>query len=250
MLRDWEKELRNRVSWIREYVGESGIIFGNSGGKDSALVGILCRRATEKVYGVIMPCQSAQNFGKDREHALLLAKKYNILTLEIDLSEVKAAFLGAISPELGTKVKNESSLEKAQLNVNPRLRMMTLYTLGQAYGCLVVGTGNRSEKTMGYFTKWGDGACDFNPIGDLTVTEIYEFLEFLGAPREIIEKAPSAGLFDGQTDESEMGITYAEIDEYLLWNKGTPENKEKIEKAKNMAAHKTQVFYFHENDRK
>src|SRR5690606_9555285 len=78
------------------------------------------------------------------------------------------------------------------------------------------GTGNRSEAYMGYFTKWGDGACDFNPIGDLTVTEIYEFLRFLKAPAVILEKAPSAGLYDGQIDEGEMGISYERIDTFLL----------------------------------
>jgi len=80
----------------------------------------------------------------------------------------------------------------------------------------VAGTGNRSEAYMGYFTKWGDGACDFNPIADLTVTEIYEFLSYLKAPDFIFAKAPSAGLFDGQTDEDEMGVTYGSIDDFLL----------------------------------
>ena len=81
---------------------------------------------------------------------------------------------------------------------------------------------------MGYFTKWGDGACDFNPIGDLTVSEVYEFLEYLGAPQSIIKKAPSAGLFEGQTDEKEMGLSYAQIDEYLLTGKTEPQAQEKI----------------------
>ncbi|MCL2282313.1 MAG: NAD(+) synthase, partial [Fibromonadales bacterium] len=102
------------------------------------------------------------------------------------------------------------------VNIAPRLRMTTLYAIAANENRLVAGTGNLSEIYMGYFTKWGDGAFDFNPISDLTVTEVYEFLHFLNAPDFIISKAPSAGLFDGQTDESEMGIAYSSIDEFLL----------------------------------
>jgi NAD+ synthase len=91
---------------------------------------------------------------------------------------------------------------------------------------------------MGYFTKWGDGAHDFNPIGDLTVTEIYEFLRFLGAPEAVLTKAPSAALFDGQTDEDEMGITYARIDDYLINGSAAPDDKALIERFHARAAHK------------
>ena len=97
----------------------------------------------------------------------------------------------------------------------PRLRMITLYAIAASENRLVAGTGNRSEAYVGYFTKWGDGAHDFNPIADLTVTEIYEFLRYLKAPEYIINKVPSAALFDGQTDEGEMGITYNELDQYI-----------------------------------
>jgi len=91
---------------------------------------------------------------------------------------------------------------------------------------------------MGYFTKWGDGAHDFNPIADLTVTEIYEFLRFLNAPDCIIEKAPSAGLFDGQTDESEMGFTYKMLDAYLMGQDVPPDVREKIERMHQRSEHK------------
>ena len=91
---------------------------------------------------------------------------------------------------------------------------------------------------MGYFTKWGDGAHDFNPISDLTVTEIFEFLRFLGAPGFLIEKAPSAGLYDGQTDETEMGFTYRELDRYLLCGEASPETLKKIEAMHRKSRHK------------
>ena len=112
-------------------------------------------------------------------------------------------------------------------NMAPRIRMLTLYAIAASENRLVAGRGNRSEAYVGYFTKWGDGAHDFNPIADLTVTEIYEFLRYLHAPEFIIKKAPSAALFDGQTDESEMGITYSELDAYIAGN-AVDEDKIKI----------------------
>lgn len=234
MMRDYAKETEKRVAFIQSILNEAhadGIVYGNSGGKDCTLVGILCKKACENVTSVIMPCSSSRNYGIDREHAILVANQYHIQTLEVDLSGVKDAMVSALD-----RVCPPS--EKASININPRLRMTALYSIAQTKNALVAGTGNLSEKTMGYFTKWGDGAYDFNPIGDLTVTEIYEFLRYLGAPQVIIDKAPSAGLYEGQTDEKEMGIAYASIDRYLLCGEGSPEEIEKIERAKRIAAHK------------
>ncbi len=244
MLRNWEKERDARVQWIRTVIGKTdadpgfGIVYGNSGGKDCTLAGILCRCATENTLGVIMPCQSSRNFGIDRDHALLVAQKYDIPTIQVDLSEIKSAFVDVLNSVLETMQLSEESIQKGKMNVNPRLRMTTLYTIAQSRGALVCGTGNRSEAAMGYFTKWGDGAFDFNPIADLTVTEIFDFLRFLGAPDVIITKAPSAGLFEGQTDEGEMGIKYAEIDEFLLHGTGTPANVAKIKSVMKKTEHK------------
>ena len=103
---------------------------------------------------------------------------------------------------------------------------------------LVAGTGNRSEIHMGYFTKWGDGASDFDVIADLTATEVFEFLEYLNAPRCIIDKAPSAGLFDGQTDEQEMGVTYKAIDDFLLYGTVNAQDKAVIDRYHNRSEHK------------
>ena len=119
--------------------------------------------------------------------------------------------------------------------------MTTLYAIAASEGRLVAGTGNRSEAYMGYFTKWGDGACDFNPIADLTVTEIYEFLRYLEAPDVIITKAPSAGLFEGQTDEGEMGVTYRAIDDFLLNGKVSEADKKIIDRYHNASEHKRKM---------
>ena len=116
--------------------------------------------------------------------------------------------------------------------------MLTLYAVAAAENRLVAGTGNLSEAYMGYFTKWGDGACDFNPIADLTVTEVYEFLDFLKAPASIRTKAPSAGLFEGQTDEQEMGVTYAAIDEYLTSGTANDRDRAILDRFHSISEHK------------
>ncbi len=219
-MRNYEKELSERVKFIQDALrasGASGIIFGNSGGKDSALVSILCKKACDNTVGIQMPCCSKRNFESDMDDALEVARRFNITTRTFDLTAVRESMLSMFGTEVAL---NDAALA----NIAPRLRMTTLYTIAAAENRLVAGTGNRSERYMGYFTKHGDGAADFNPISDLTVTEIYEFLRYLGAPESIIEKAPSAGLFEGQTDEAEMGITYASIDNFLL--NGTASEKD------------------------
>ena len=214
--RNWQVEYEQRVAWIQARLQESGaagIVFGNSGGKDSALVGILCKAACDNTVGILMPCASRRNFGMDTDDGRAVAEQFGIETRTVDLTAVREAELEALRG-----VAEPTPLAVA--NIAPRLRMTTLYAVAAAENRLVAGTGNRSEAYMGYFTKWGDGAHDFNPIADLTVTEIYAFLAYLNAPRQIIEKAPSAGLFEGQTDEAEMGVTYRAIDEWLLEGRG------------------------------
>ncbi|MEG2450465.1 MAG: NAD(+) synthase, partial [Clostridia bacterium] len=163
---------------------------------------------------------------------------YDIPQIEVDLTPVKEEFLKAIGDNFCDAYASEKTVRLANANINPRLRMSVLYAIGQMRGYLVAGTGNKDEITMGYFTKWGDGACDFNPIADLTVAEVYDFLRFLGAPNSIIEKKPSAGLYPGQTDELEMGISYDEVDKYLKGEEVSENSKKIIESAKAKNAHK------------
>ena len=211
-MRNYEAETKKRVDFIQklmESAGAEGIVYGNSGGKDSALVGILCKKACDNTLGIIMPCGSKRNYEIDKNDAEKIAEQYNISTKFVDLQDARKEIIKVIGDKTSLN-------DTATANIAPRLRMITLYAIAASENRLVAGTGNRSEAYMGYFTKWGDGAYDFNPISDLTVTEIYEFLEFLKAPDFIIKKAPSAGLFDGQTDEEEMGISYKNIDRLLL----------------------------------
>ena len=230
---DFKTEVENRVQWIKDILqktGSKGVILGNSGGKDCSLVEILCRKATPNVLSVIMPCESSQNYGSDREHAYLVAKTFDIPTIEVDITRAKQELTKVIEPFAGKDVP------MAYNNINPRLRMSVIYAIGQAKGYLVAGTGNASEMYMGYFTKWGDGGYDFNPISDLLVEDVYGMLEYLNCPKEIIQKQPSAGLYEGQTDEKEMGVSYSEIDKFI--KTGESEFAEKIKSAHERTEHK------------
>lgn len=237
MKRNYKQETEKRVAFIQACLnnaGATGVVYGNSGGKDSALVGILCKKACPDTLGVILPCGSRRNYNEDKTDAQEVAHLFNIATRVLDLTPIKDSFLAL----LGTQT-TLSTLATA--NLAPRLRMSTLYAIAASENRLVAGTGNRSEGYMGYFTKWGDGAYDFNPIADLTVTEIYEFLRYLGAPEAVLTKAPSAALFDGQTDEQEMGITYKAIDAFLL--EGTAEEAERalMERYHRVSEHKRRL---------
>jgi len=233
-MRDYGAEKQRRVKFIRgalREAGAGGIVFGNSGGKDAALVGILCKSACGDTVGLIMPCGPARNYGEDADDAAELARAYGIESRTADLKVAAAAMRVAL-------MEAAELTGAAGANIAPRLRMAALYALAASEGRLVAGTGNRSERHMGYFTKWGDGAFDFNPIADLTVTEVYEFLKYLGAPARIIEKAPSAGLYEGQTDEGEMGVTYRSIDGFLLTGQCAEKDMEIINRYHEASGHK------------
>ena len=233
-MRDYAKEFADRVSYIRELVeksGVSGIVYGNSGGKDCSLVGILCKFACENSVGIMMPCASKRNFEQDMKDAKEVSEHFGIQSRVIDLTDVRQCEMDRLSAI--------TTLTPAAVNnIAPRLRMTTLYAVAASENRLVAGTGNRSEAYMGYFTKWGDGACDFNPISDLTATEVIEFLKWLTAPACVINKAPSAGLFDGQTDEDEMGVTYNAIDTYILTGEASERDKKVIDRFHRVSEHK------------
>jgi NAD+ synthase len=234
MTRNFEQEIQDRIAFIRGILTEAhaeGIVYGNSGGKDSALTGILCKKACANTVGLILPCATTRNYAEDAADAELVAEQFHIATRRVDLTAAREALIAALQPETPLS-------DMARINLAPRIRMTALYAVAASENRLVSGTGNRSEIHLGYFTKWGDGAADFNPIGDLTVTEIYEFLTYLGAPQRIIDKAPSAGLFDGQSDESEMGISYAAVDRYILQGEALPEQVAKLQKLHQASEHK------------
>jgi NAD+ synthase len=214
------------AEWIRERVhasGARGIAVGLSGGIDSAVVAGLAQLAMrEEVLGVLMPCHSDP---RDEADARLVAEHFKIASIRVDLapaydrlvSDLKSA-VGRL-PATHTPVPTSDNVDiKSRVplaNVKPRLRMTSLYYLANALNYLVAGTGNRSELTIGYFTKYGDGGVDLLPIGHLLKNEVRALARSLEVPASIIEKPPSAGLWLGQTDEAEMGFTYDDLENYL-----------------------------------
>ena len=233
-MRDYAAETEKRIQFIRQALADAhadGILFGNSGGKDSALVGILCKLACENTEGIIMPCSSKRNFTIDKDDGMEVANQYGIETRVLDLTAQKELAMENLSAI--------ATLSDAAIaNIAPRLRMISLYAVAASENRLVAGTGNASEFYMGYFTKWGDGAYDLNPIADLTATEIFEFLRYLKAPEAVITKAPSAGLFEGQTDEEDMGVTYAAIDKYITTGQANEKDKAIIDRYHARSDHK------------
>jgi NAD+ synthase len=196
------------AAWLRDYASEAGAcgyVVGLSGGIDSACTAVLCQRAVgQQVLGVLMPCCGS---AEDAEMAHLLANTFGIATAMVDLGPVQDALLNGLPP---------GTTELARANIKPRLRMATLYALAQTRGYLVAGTGNKSEIAVGYFTKYGDGGVDVEPLGELYKTQVRRLARELGIPQPIVKRPPSAGLWEGQTDEQELGITYGELDGALV----------------------------------
>ncbi len=214
--------------WIKRQVRDAnkkGIVLGLSGGIDSAVVAVLSRKALgDNVLGLILPCE---NHKRDEELALKLAKKFQIKVQKAELIGVYKKFC-EICP---------GTVHIAKANLKPRLRMATLYYFANAMDYLVAGTGNKSELMIGYFTKYGDGGCDILPLGNLFKTEVRKLAEELGIPREIIKRPPTAGLWDGQTDESEIGLSYEELDrclEAIEEKRDLGTEKKTLEKVKSM----------------
>ena len=186
----------------------AGFVVGISGGIDSAVACALAAKAVgpERVLGVSMPVSS--NSPQDAADAKVLCDALGVRLITVPLGDVQEAFL-AKEHITGTPLLAG--------NIASRLRMTTLYNIAAANGYLVCGTSNKTEYLIGYSTKWGDGAADVQPLLHLYKKDVYALAEELGIPQEIIDKAPSAGFFEGQTDEAEIGLSYAELDS-ALWN--------------------------------
>ena len=226
------------VSWIKETVtnaGCQGIVIGMSGGIDSSVGAVLCKKAfPDTTLGILIPCYSSP---EDAEHARLVAEKFSIPTKTVMLDSIYDSHLAQLAGDI--KVDEISRLARANLKV--RLRMVTLYFFANQLNYMVVGSSNKSELSIGYFTKYGDSGVDMLPLANLVKKEVFDLAAFLGIPEEIINKPPSAGLWEGQTDEEEMGITYEELDHYLLTGKASDTTRVRIEAMMAGCTHKRQL---------
>ena len=223
------------TDWIRAEVtaGDGcGAVFGLSGGLDSAVVAALAKQAfPHHSLGVVMPCHSDP---RDAEDGALVAHHFGVPSATVDLGPVYDLLL----EELAGSSSDLPESRLATANLKPRLRMTTLYAFANQLGYRVLGTGNRSELAVGYFTKYGDGGVDLLPLGGLVKSEVRDLARSLGVPARIISKPPSAGLWADQTDEAEMGLTYEELDAYVLTGAASPAVKAKVDAMNAASEHK------------
>jgi len=242
---------RDIAEWLKDRVteaGSRGIVVGLSGGIDSpVVVGLSAMAMPGRVVGVMLPCHSDP---QDRIDAQIAADHFKVPAITIDLAPAYDTLLSDLRKAVSTLPREQQPVATADevdikmrvpvANVKPRLRMTSLYFIANSLNYLVAGTGNRSELTIGYFTKYGDGGVDLLPIGRLLKSEVRTLARELNIPAPLIDKPPSAGLWQGQTDESEMGFTYADLESYLTTGPQTvaPALGLKIERLARASEHK------------
>ena len=224
-------------SWIADKVKEAGcrgVVFGMSGGLDSSVVAVLSKQAIgDNVLGVLISCYSIP---QDEEHALAVAEKFHIDTRKVVLDNV----FDTLTSLLPDNPVDEAAGRLAMANLKARLRMVTWYYFANQLRYLVIGSGNRSEMAVGYSTKYGDSGVDILPLGNLVKAQVRDLAGYLGVPREIIDKPPSAGLWEGQTDEDDFGFTYEQLDSFLLTGETDTAVRQRIESMMARSGHKTQ----------
>jgi len=210
---DWKIIEKFTTQFIKNYVHQSGfenVVIGVSGGLDSAVVATLCVKAlgAEHVHGLLLPFRTSSP--ESMEHGRLVCESLKISYDVIDISPMVYNYFTRVPalPDKPLQIPNKCARE----------RMSVLYDFSVRKNALVAGTSNKSEYLIGYCTQYGDGAAAFEPIADLYKTQVFDFARYLGVPEIIINKKPSADLWEGQTDEGEIGVTYKEMDEILnLW---------------------------------
>lgn len=214
---DWQKITEKMCDFIQEKVKNSqsqGVVLGLSGGIDSALVATLCKRASkENVFALLMPTQISNK--ANLEDALRLCADLNLEYKIIEIQSILDAFIK----------QSENTTLVSLGNFAARIRMSLLYDYSALKNSLVIGTSNKSELLLGYGTIYGDLACAFNPIGSLYKSEIYALAKYLNLHENFIKKAPSADLWENQSDEADLSFSYAKIDEGL---KALETNDEKL----------------------
>ena len=218
---DLKTEKQKIISFIKTYYKDAGFtkgIIGLSGGVDSSLVAYLAVDALgkENVIGVLMPYKNSRDDSFD--DGKLVAETLGIKYIIREITPMVDAYFETYEP-------NADKLRKG--NMKARVRMCTIYDLAAKEHALVLGTGNKTELLLGYVTQFGDGACALEPLGCLYKSEVWKLAEMMGVPENIVKKIPTADLWEDQTDEEELGLSYADADEilYALYEKKLPKEE-------------------------
>lgn len=243
-----EEEVRRRVDFLKEHVQKAkatGLLIAISGGIDSAVAAGLCKRATDELseetgmeyrtLGVFQPYGEQE----DIEDSYAVARAFNLkYTVETNIEDA----VNEIALEVEYALKSIGVHRHVSIpgkgNIKARTRMVVQYALAFEQNLLVVGTDHASESLTGFFTKWGDGAVDINPLSSLNKRQIHQVAAYLGVPQAILDKVPTAGLWDGQTDEGELGVSYEVNSDYLEGKDVAPEAREKLEQWYKRTEHK------------
>lgn len=242
-----EQEIDRRVAFIREQVtgtGGKGVVLGLSGGIDSAVTAALCAKALgpDAVVAMWMGAESSSVHHRD---AKSVADAYGIRFLQVDFSQIVNQFHDVMldsAEALPSEIKIGADNPLVKGNLKPRFRKNAEYWMAALLGYRVANTCNWSETAVGYETKYGDAAGDFSVLGDLVKAEIRILAKHLDMPAPVITKAPSADLWEGHTDEDELGLTYEALDTYLITGEADAETKAKIDRLYALSAHKRNLM--------
>ncbi|WP_438347653.1 ammonia-dependent NAD(+) synthetase [Paenibacillus sp. FA6] len=243
-----ESEVKERVAFLKDYVkkaGSTGLLIAISGGIDSAVAAGLCKMATDELsvetgrdymtLGVFQPYGTQE----DIDHSYAVAKAFDLKhTAETNIEDAVTEV--ALEVEQGLKGLgiHRHMTHQGKGNVKARTRMVMQYALSFELNLIVVGTDHASESITGFYTKWGDGAVDITPLSSLNKRQVRQLAAYLGVPQPILDKVPTAGLWDGQTDEAELGLTYDENSDYLEGKEIAPASRERLESIYARSAHK------------
>ncbi|MNW28976.1 NH(3)-dependent NAD(+) synthetase [compost metagenome] len=243
-----DAEVRKRVDFLKSYVqktGSKGLLIAISGGIDSAVATALCKRATDELNeeqeGPFMTLGVFQPFGtqQDIEDSYSVAKAFNLKhTAETNIEQPVNDIALEVERSFQSMGMDRSMTYQGKGNVKARTRMVVQYALANELNLLVVGTDHASEAITGFYTKWGDGAVDITPLSSLNKRQVRKLAAYLGVPQPILDKAPSAGLWEGQTDEGELGISYDDNSDYLEGKDIDPKAREVLENYFTRTAHK------------